>query len=439
MSNGHFQQHFPILCELLKGSRFDATIARAEALGNGRFQDACRAGQFSDQPLLLYCCGALVPEWMDPMAEGLERGLSRLCDTLGVAVVRGAYRNKLLTVREDTLIDACYEVTAASLTSTILDPGTLELEKLLPNGSNNSDIFGLFQGSPVRFEVTVLHETMQSVDLDLTEALEKAPIRGGFEIQMRRPLKDKAETDEMIDVLVALHRHHSATNGGDIRIHDLDFCWNAGRYRTHTGILESVSFYHEGDRYRGHIREIHHHIENRLITPAYARHHYPQPEGVTELADIEKLKLPLSKKVLESLERKASRQCEEGITNILVFGNPREADERDLLYALFGTRVPIISYTEDDMGRRELRSGRTERFPLAPFIAAENLPSPESISTFIDPYRPISAIWHLRLGQNPLAQLFENPNAHVTLPSELRDAFLVALRNIEGGRRAWGI
>lgn len=103
------------------------------------------------------------------------------------------------------------------------------------------------------------------------------------------------------------------------------------------------------------------------------------------------------------------QQCEPGITNIIAFGNPLPMHDREVHNALLGGE-----YVANTEGNAAL-----DRSPKAPFVPAQYLFSEEDRREFVDPFRKMSAVWHLRLRDHPKSESIPNPNAIVSVPAEL--------------------
>lgn len=438
MSQTKFDAKYPTLCKILEGSSFDADKTTASEKPLSEFKDALQHARFSFNDLLGLLCGALIPEWNEVDGDRLESGLAKIVGAIGLAKTKSAYYDKLLVRDQKALQDVCYEVAVTAIVCDVFDSGTLDLEKSIPNaqpnrGLKNSDIFGTVQGQPVRIEVTVLHEkALESVDLDLVEILEGAKTEAGYEITMRSALKDDLSAQQARALLEKLDAHHAASGGASVEIDGIRFDWVAGGYTCGHGTspFERIRFFGVGDLRGGkNTRDIRHPVSTRLVTPLYLKEDHPNPPGVVDFTDLPDAptQAPVSTKIRQMLDKKLA-QCEAGGINIIAFGNPSHRHESDLGYALRGAPIAVVPFTTDENGTRRMGDGQLYRAPKAPFNPADKLASDEDRETFIEPFRPMSAVLHIRLGNDPLYDLIENPNAHFPLPSALAEAILSAAK-----------
>jgi len=145
---------------------------------------------------------------------------------------------------------------------------------------------------------------------------------------------------------------------------------------------------------------------------------FPKPDGVKDLFDVLESQDPLSKKIRDTLQRKL-QQCEPDTINLVAFGNPSPREERDLRDALYGGPYLSVGFNEET--REFSGDPHIRRVPYSPFQPAE-IYNEADRQNFIDPFRILSGVWHIRLGSYRLNQLFENPNASVVIPPELHNA-----------------
>ena len=429
MNSGAFVKNFPTLCHLLSGSDFISDVSLAEELPEAAFTEAIIARKFTNAPLMDILCGAIVSDWTDIRGTALERNLATVAVCLGFEKTRNAFRGKLLVPRENSLQDVCYEIAVTARTCVVLDSGSLQLEVPIqdvskdPQYFKNSDIYGTFKGKPVRIEVTVLHEKPPlSVDAELTERLERANVASGFEITMHAPLQTDEDTQSAIALLESLHQHHMATGGADLSIGKISFTWRNSSYESTRGPFEQVVFHSADDKYgRGEIHSVSHAFTLRRISPEYLSEDYPNAPGVVDVLDFVKAEEPVSKKIRDSLQTKLA-QCERGVVNLIAFGNPHRKDERSLFDALFGALIPAVQLKQDEHGVYRIWGTRRFRAPKAPFNPPEELQSDDDRETFIEPFKILSGVWHIRIGRRPLSKVIPNPNALVTAPRELCDA-----------------
>jgi hypothetical protein len=429
MNSGAFGKNFPTLCGLLSGSHFMEEVTAAEKLPETAFMEAIELRKFKNAPLMDILSGAIVSDWTDIQGTDLERNLTTLADHLGFEETRKVFRKRLLVPVESSLQDVCYEIAVTARACVVLDPDSVQLEVPIQDASKapqhlkNSDIRGTFQGEPVRIEVTVLHEEPPlSVDAELTERLERADVASVFEITMRAPLQTDDKTNAAIALLKSLHQHHIETGGANVNIGEIYFAWRDSVYESTQGPFERVVFHAAGDKYgRGEIRSVSHTCTLRRVTPEYLSADYPNELEVVDVLDFVKAAEPVSKKIRDTLQRKLA-QCESGVVNLIAFGNPQRKDERSLRDALFGALIPVVQLQQDEHGGWHLSGTRSFRAPRAPFNPDKELRSDDDQETFINPFKILSGVWHIRLGLRPLSKVIPNPNALFTVPMELCNA-----------------
>jgi hypothetical protein len=116
------------------------------------------------------------------------------------------------------------------------------------------------------------------------------------------------------------------------------------------------------------------------------------------------------------------QQCEEGLINIVAFGNPLPMHDREVINALCGSEVCVVPFWTDKHGVRHSGKGVLQRDPKAPFVHAKYLASDDDRTEFIQPFKRMSAVWHIRLGGHAKNQIIPNPNASIPIPRELVEA-----------------
>ena len=338
MSSSKIFITFPTVCAMLDDKAFEEDTNRADALTRDEFKAALKGETFSKSSLIKLLCGAVVPEWRQAEGENLENDLKAIVAHLGIEEARRAFRGKLLVPDRKTLEDTRYEIFATARACVALDAGSVKLEHPIPDSTKdqknlkNSDIYGTYQGQPVRIEVTVTH----------------------------------ADQSEPVDAdTIQIHR-----------------------------------------------------CSVRPTAPKFMKEDYPNPEGVRDVFDVVDPPDPLSKKMRDMIQKKLL-QCEPGVINIVAFGNPGPQNENDLVDALFGAPYVDQPFEVDEHGNRRLvGEAEMRRAPRAPFQAA-NLCSGADREAFIEPFRLLSGVWHIRLGSLPMSKVISNPNASVPISGAL--------------------
>jgi len=414
---------FPTVCRVLSDADFENDALRAERLSGDRLSKEIDAKGFCHTPLIDLLSEAIVPEWRREEAGATEIDLALIVAEIGIDRTKTVFRDKLLSKSVNSIQDTLYEIFATAKACKVLDAGSLKLEHPLPESKRNSDIFGTFHGQPVRIEVTVLHEgPLESIDCTFVEDLEGTSIASGFSIKMRKPLKSKVELDAAKAILRGLHDHHISCNGCDATIGEVVFRWSSGSYVSSTGPIESVAFY-PVESSRGAVREVTHSCDVRTTSPKFMREDYPNPQGVFDACDLLEPKDPLSKRIRDMIDGKLG-QLENGTINLVAFGNPLPQNERDLEDALFGAQFISQPFEADDNGNNKLLGdGRLLRAPRSPFQCGE-ASSEDEVANFIEPFKILSGVWHIRLGSWPLSEMQLNPNSLVPVPEKLRAAFV---------------
>jgi hypothetical protein len=430
-----FTSAFPTICELLAGTSFeDDGIAATElAQSKDEMKAALQERVFALNELMWLLCGAVVPDWMDPQAVQLENDLSVVVGTVGIAAARTAYKDKFLVDDKNKLEDVRYEIAVTKKACSVLDGGSIELEKPIPDPKKykkdwkNSDVFGKFQGHPVRIEVTVLHESLPpSIHIELDDLVRQAEVASGFRIALRSLLMDTGYAERVRALLELLHECHVASSGKDEEIDGVRFEWTQGAYhsRQETSPFESICFY-GADEFPGaeRIREIIHACSVRPVTPNYILEDNPNPPGVITSADLTDAptQVPVSTKIHQMLDGKR-QQCEEGVINIVAFGNPLPMHDREVMTSVCGTEVCMVPFWTDKYGVRHSGRAVRKRDPKAPFAPAHSLADDDHRTEFIEPFKRMSAVWHIRLGGYAECKIIPNPNASTPIPRELAAA-----------------
>lgn len=429
MSDNPFELSHPILCALLAGSVFEEDCKTACGMTSAEFTAALEESRFHLNNLIDLLGGALIPEWRDVKAEELERNCKCIVETLGLAKARAVYRDKLLVAGSNALEDVIYEIAVTARACAVLDAGSVDLERPIPDDTKNpehlknSDIYGTFQKQPVRIEVTVLHEKPpESVDLDLVEIVKSAKIDAGFRIQMRSAVKDKDSAERVRVLVELLFEHYAEAGGTDVEIDNVRFKWHRAEYLgSPESPIETIRFFRDGDlRGTRETRDISHPVAMRLVTPLYLKEDFPNPRGVVDVTDLPDFpkQAPVSTKVRQMLDGKLE-QCESGIINIVAFGNPKPMHDGEVVAALKGAVLLSVPFEETQEGFRRLGEGRVSRAPKAPFNPADKLASDDDRATFIMPFQKLSAVWHIRLGNYAKSEMIMNPNALVNVPEGL--------------------
>lgn len=430
---------FPSICQILQNSDLDEDIAAAIDIatdGEERLRQALTDGLFKLTELMWLVSGAIFQNFADPDARNLERGLSTIIKHVGFEAARRTYRDKLLVNDRNTFEDTRYEIAVTSKACKILDRGSVQLEKPIQDDQRpqrswkNSDIFGTYNGQSVRIEVTVLHERLPGViHLELDDIVKAAKTPLGFSLALRSLLVDEGYAERVRAMLELLAEAHTRSGGKDEEIDGVKFRWNKGAYHCDqdTSPFKSIVFY-DSDEFPGaaSLREITHPCSERAITPRFIIEDHPNPPGVITSADLPDAptQVPVSTKVHQMLAGKL-QQCEEGVVNIIAFGNPLRMHDREIANAVLGVEVVTIPYTEEKNGLRTLGNPTLSRNPKAPFVHAQCLGNSEDCREFVDPFRKMSAVWHVRIGYDALSTCIPNPNATVPAPENL----LAALAN----------
>ena len=440
-----FRAAFPRLCELLEGKPFesDATATAEYAKSKDDMKAALEGRVFALNELMWLLCGAVVPEWANPEASQLESDLAAIVAAVGIAAARTAYRDKFLVESKSKFRDAeqkhqdaknkledlRYEIAVTAIACAVLDSGSIQLEKPIPDPRKkekdwkNSDVFGTFQDHPVRIEVTVLHESLPpAIHVELDEIVRRAEVSSGFAVALRSVLVDIDYAERVRALLELLHECHVASDGKDEEIDGVRFEWKRGAYHSQeTSPFESICFY-SPDEFHGaeKKREIIHPCSVRPVTSNYILEDDPNPPGVITLADLPgaPIQVPVSTKVHQMLDGKR-QQCEDGLINMVAFGNPLPMHDGEVLIAVCGSEVGVVPFWTDKNGVRHSGKGVLTSDPKAPFVPAHYLASDDDRRQFIDPFKRMSAVWHIRIGGHAKSRVIPNPNTLIPVPQEL--------------------
>ncbi len=401
---------------------------------------ALQGRMFALNELMWLLCGAVVPEWANPEAVQLEDDLSTIVETVGMAAARTAYKEKFLVEAKSKIQDAKnkledvrYEIAVTAKACAVLDSGSIQLEKLIPDPKKdrkdwkNSDVFGTFQDQPVRIEVTVLHESLPpAIHAELDDLVRQAKVASGFQITLRSVLVDMDYAERVRALVELLHENHVASGGKDVEIDGVRFEWKGGAYRCpqETSPFESVCFF-EADEcvVAEKLRDIIHPCSVRPVTSKHVLEDHPNPPGVVTSADVPDAptQVPVSTKVHQMVDGKR-QQCEEGVINIVAFGTPVPMHDRDVINAVCGSEVCMVPFWTDRNGVRHSGKGVVRRDPKAPFVPTQYLATDDDRTECVEPFKNMSAVWHIRLGSYAKSKIIPNPNASIPIPRELVEA-----------------
>jgi hypothetical protein len=445
-----FRAIYPTVCEVLVGTSFesDAKAAVEYFKSKDDMKTALDGRMFGLNELMWLLCGAVVQDWASSEADQLERDLATIVRTVGIDIARTTYKQKFLVEANSRVKDANakaldaknkledlkYEIAVTARACAVLDAGSIQLEKPIPDANKekkdwkNSDVFGKFQGHPVRIEVTVLHESLPpAIHMELDELVRQADVSSGFQINLRSMLEDHGYAERVRALVELLHEHHLDSGGRNIEIDGVRFEWKGGGYHCSqkTSPLESICFYAANELADAEkLRDIIHPCAVRNVTPRYVLEDNPNPPGVITSADLPDAptQVPVSTKIYQMLDGKR-QQCEEGHINIVAFGNPLPMNDREVSSAVLGPAVFTVPYTTDENGVRHFGEGGWRRESKAPFVPAMYLADEDDRATFVEPFERMSAVWHIRLGSYASSSVISNPNALNVVPQELQAAF----------------
>jgi hypothetical protein len=446
MCHNPFKARYPTLWDLLQGTPFedDAKAAIQFSQAKEGFKSALQKRQFRLSELMCFLCGAVFPEWADSDADQLESDLFIISGTLGIGVARTAYREKFLVEAnsrnqntqakqldaKNKLEDVRYEIAVTAKACAILDNGSIKLEKPILNQNKsqkdlkNSDVFGTFEGQPVRIEVTVLHEAPPpAIHLELDYLVRQADVSSGFRVELRFALTDHGYAERVRALIEKLHGSHVASNGTSVNIDGIRFEWKKGNYHCpqETSPFDSICFFTadeigESEKLK---KEVVHPCSVRPVTSKHVLEDHPNPPGVVTAGDLPDAptQVPVSTKIGQMLSGKL-QQCEDGVINIVAFGNPLPMHDRELENAVCGTTYVCVPFWTDKHGVRHSGKSVLQRDSKAPFFREQYLGNDDRIQ-FTEPFKKMSAVWQIRLGGYAKNQVIPNPNALLPIPQKL--------------------
>ena len=445
-----FRSTYPTLCELLEGTPFDDNATAAVDLAKSKqdMKAALKGRVFALNELMWLLCGAFVPEWANAEAVQLEEDLASVVNSVGIAAARTAFREKFLVEAKskiqneqdkiqdakNKLEDVRYEITVTARACAFFDAGSIQLEKPIPDPNKdekdwkNSDVFGEFQGQPMRIEVTVLHEKLPAaIHIELDELVRQAEVESGFRVVLRSVLVDVGYAERVRALVELLDENHIASGGENVEIDGVRFEWKGGAYHCFqdTSPFESVCFYGEDEAPgAATIRDIIHSCSERPVTPKHVLEDRPNPPGVVTTADLPNAptQVPVSTKIRQMLQGKL-QQCEEQVINVVAFGNPLPMHDREVINAVCGAEICVVPFWTDKHGVRHSGKGVLKRDPKSPFVPEQHLANDDDRTEFTEPFKIMSAVWHIRLGTYATSKVIPNPNASLPVPSEFIEAF----------------
>ena len=420
------RERYPTLCAVSDHPRLiedleKAATAAASTSDRKGLWDAYQSKQFAANDLTFWLAIHEFGEWADSTADEMESNLATVAAAAagGLADARRAYRDKLLAKDHKQFTDVRYEIGAASGAATFFDQGTLQLEEGIGGAKKNSDIKGARGGKPVRMEVRVVHdEWPPGIDEGTEEIIRGADIPIGYSVLLAAP-PDAAAAERAKGIIEALYK---ATNGGpgnadtSVVAGGVEFWFDPaeGSFAASgdDSMITSISFggLDREDRYVSMPAFL------RSTVDPQERDFFKNPKGVTvfsgEMAEMRTYKdQPLSTKIAQAVAGKA-RQCEENVVNVIALGTPSPMVDNDVIDALGGARA--AAYVRNPDGSFH-NAGYVVK-PSGMFVPAGDS---EDAANLVDPYRIISAVWHIRLGaSNPQSRLILNPNAAVPLAEE---------------------
>ena len=439
---------FPNLCSLLVGSEVDDDISNAVEMaasdGEEELRTALESQLFEKNELMWWLCGEALLTCGFPEATEMEAALAAVSQQVAdEAIIRAAYRDKLLVNDKNALIDTFYELMVAARTIEILDEGSVEIEKKIEGTGNNSDLYGTFSGQKVRIEVTVLHETLQpTCHIEFDDLVRDANIQCGFSLSLRLVMETQEQADRVRALVELLYGEHNPQHEFEdeddtltIEVDGVRFTRKAtGPYRCNQreSHIDSILFEDSPD-----IRELNHPVFTRSMTPRAIRDDFKQPENVITSADVRRdpdthNDNPLSGKIGEALGKKR-RQCEEGVVNIIAYCNPLPMNDSSFFDTVYGTKIPVVPFTEDkDRVRhfQDVQLFQNHKAPFVPFadISLDDLSDKEKTQLeeerqqFAVPFEMVSAVWLFRRGPYKRQVCLPNPNATCPVPSKLATA-----------------
>jgi len=423
------QTTFPNICSVLQGSVLNDDIAAALSAaesGEDALRQSLEGNSYKLNALMGLFAETLLSDLNDSAAVALERELSSVIKGVGYGEVRKAYREKLLVDNANTLEDTRYEIAVAARACEALDNGSVKLEHPIADSQKNqsdwknSDIYGTYHGTPVRIEVTVLHETLPgAIHLDLDDLIRSADTSLGFSVTLSRLLPDKAYAERVRSLLELLAETHEQSRGSSVEIDGVLFEWRCGAYHCNKerSPFSTIVLHHQSDFSGAEtMREVIHPVSARKSTPDAAIDDFPNPPGVVSIFEDKFPKVPVSSKIWQMLDRKRA-QCEDGAINIIAFGNPLPFHDQAVKHSVLGAEV--VAVPVGGGGPSEGRRALVMRGRKSPFTSSASLLSEEEAAEFVQPFRDMSAVWLIRLGLHSAGEFIRNPNAHKAVPDAL--------------------
>jgi len=92
----------------------------------------------------------------------------------------------------------------------------------------------------------------------------------------------------------------------------------------------------------------------------------------------------------------------------------------------------MVPFWTDKNGVRHAGKGTLRRDAKAPFVPAHFVENEDDLAQFVEPFRRLSAVWHIRIGFNAKSIVIPNPNASIQsrkrLPSDYLTHRLIEVR-----------
>lgn len=280
--------------------------------------------------------------------------------------------------------------------------------------AKNSDILGCRNGMRTRIEVRVVHNDWPPrVDEAAEDTIRGAVCATGFSAALRF-LPDVAAAAVAKSVIEALASAPPGHADPSIPVPAGPFTfWSDESSGSFTCAdpgcpLTEVTFYPEQD-----FRLVVPPVFTQATIDPQERHWVDNPPGITvfgkDLADPRTYKdSPPSTKLAQAVESKV-RQCEPGACNTIMLGTPSVLIGREVEDALLGPTAAAIEKGPDG----SFGDPRLIRKPSGMFVPEAQSEDAENL---VKPFKPISAVWHVRLGSSaPRSRIYVNPNATVPL------------------------
>lgn len=361
----------------------------------------------------------------DAMTVGLEGDLKKIVSTLGLEKARQAYWRKLLVSDDKTFLDVRYEIAVTAGAMDFLDQGTVTLEASIGGAKKNSDIKGKHNGQTYRMEVRVVHDDWPPrTDPNLSEQMESVDVPVGYSVSLRFPANQRS-ADEVCRLIKAVYEASQVKEFNydqSTTIVGFEFWYDPQLEEFITSDEKcpacTIRLYGKDD-----IRIVLPPVHTRSMVDPQERGFFDNPNGGVQvfsgdLSDQRTYKdLPLSTRIAQAVQGKA-RQCEVNFCNIVVLGTPSLMSDHDVDDAFTGPLAATFVRNSDG----SFRNGGLIRKPSGMFVPAEDSECKENL---VDPYRIISAVWHVKLDSfKPCSRVIRNPNA--TVPLDEKDAHLLA-------------